>query len=210
MSEELLSWCQTLVEKLSKQKDDLLQNSKNEKPKECNLPHYKTMLEVYKSIEEKELFLLEINQRIKETERENDIKQIKSSFSSFRLCESVAVERQTSYIQEWLHQILMHNKSLKTETELSENVMFYDVDFVKSNGKESLTWSTRYKGRCLRVCVNASSSCQITDLESYDFSASFYVTGLVEEGKRIITSAENVTEYVKLLWSGLQELIDIF
>lgn len=209
MSEELLTLCQTKVGTLLRQKEDLLRKTKNYEPKPCNFPHYKTMLKLYQSIEEKELFLLEINDKIKNLERENEIRKLKKAFSSIRLCKAVTAEPQISHIQDWLQQILWHNKTYDDAKKISENELYYDVDFLQSDNKETLTWSTRYKGMCTRVCVSGPLSRQSSDSSDYEFFASLYVDGLVEKGKCMISSADSIGDYVvKVLWKGMQEIID--
>lgn len=204
MSKKLESYCQQELVRLLKQREHFKSRKCLRKDSECDLPHYSTFLSIFTNIERQELYLMEIESKISDLKRTKEINTIKDAISSLRFVKHR--QAPVSSLRTWFIEMTSCEKISSTDNGL-QNVKYFDIDFCESNDQESLSWTTRFKGRSIRITLTAPLWSRSSYESDFHLTSSLYVDGMVSEGKRCISSGKTVEEYIKIVWMSLEKLI---
>lgn len=203
MAKELESYCQKELLRLLKQRELFLNKKDGCKDSECELPHYSTFLTIFTNIEKQELYLLEIESKIAKLKRDNEINAMKDAFSSLRVVDHENL--QMSSLRTWFVEMTSSEKISATD-DGSENIKYFDIDWQESNNQESLSWTTRFNGRCIRITLTAPPWSRSSKESDFHLTSSFYVDGMISEGKKCISSGKTPQDYMKVVWVSLENL----
>ncbi|CAK8692702.1 uncharacterized protein LOC143461895 [Clavelina lepadiformis] len=213
--EELL---QQQVQFLQNQRK-LLQNNNNTSSSTdlIDLPFYKTILPLQETCDYQERFLFELEDQIRRRKQEKELHEMHKALASVK---QKSLRQNENPLTRWYHEMLEYDRKWVVKSKIDEmpayqrNRIFFNIRYSKEESSAfntySLSFGTRYCGRCLRLNITVKASEDSTNVDEVSFADSLGIDGVDSSYvKEALSESGTAESFVcETVWKGIQTLID--